>query len=238
MAIRTDGFCAGHGNGARVRADGALTARARAAQVEKRLKALPDFGSAGVWADDDAVEVPESFAPLKDVNGAEAKFLLRFLFKRAAMFRESDVKAATQARSPALPPLSPFQDAPNDAPFPTILHPLLPFDARTAPFPCLREVCAVARGSFRRTHPPRPCGAAALTWFRAAPGSAGAHHSSSCSGRRSRSTGGSGTTRWGRCGGRSCPSSSGAPTCRRTTRAAASCSTPRCVRTMRPWPAI
>ena len=67
-------------------------------QVEKRLKALPDFGSAGVWADDDSFEVPEAFAPLKDVNGLEAKFLLRFLFKRAAMFRESDVKAATQVK--------------------------------------------------------------------------------------------------------------------------------------------
>ncbi len=67
-------------------------------QVEKRLKALPDFGNAGVWVDDDTMEVTEALGPIKEVNGSEAKFLLRFLFKRAAMFRESDVKAATQVR--------------------------------------------------------------------------------------------------------------------------------------------
>ena len=69
--------------------------------MEKRLKALPDFGNAGVWVDDDTVEVTEALGPIKEVNGSEAKFLLRFLFKRAAMFRESDVKAATQVRARA-----------------------------------------------------------------------------------------------------------------------------------------
>ncbi len=74
--------------------------------MEKRLKALPDFGNAGVWVDDDTVEVTEALGPIKEVNGSEAKFLLRFLFKRAAMFRESDVKAATQVRR-GRRPLSP-----------------------------------------------------------------------------------------------------------------------------------
>ncbi len=53
-----------------------------------------------MWADDDTMEVTEALGPIKEVNGSEAKFLLRFLFKRAAMFRESDVKAATQVRAP------------------------------------------------------------------------------------------------------------------------------------------
>jgi len=41
-----------------------------------------------VWADDDAVQVPEAYAPIRDANGSEAKVLLRFLFKSAAQFRE------------------------------------------------------------------------------------------------------------------------------------------------------
>ena len=96
---------------------GVRRARWRRRQVEKRLKALPDFGNAGVWADDDAADVPEAFAPIKDVNGAEAKFLLRFLFKRAAMFRESDVKAATQVRdaAPALPLALAFHEGSDPA---------------------------------------------------------------------------------------------------------------------------
>ena len=90
--------------------------------MEKRLKALPDFGNAGVWADDDAAEVPEAFAPIKEVNGSEAKFLLRFLFKRAAMFRESDVKAATQARVQPEPPPQPLIPNPNPNPLHSISY--------------------------------------------------------------------------------------------------------------------
>jgi hypothetical protein len=32
-------------------------------------------------SDDDTMEVPEAYAPIREANGAEAKFLLRFLFK-------------------------------------------------------------------------------------------------------------------------------------------------------------
>eukprot|EP00960_Hanusia_phi_P041310 754936-Hanusia_phi.AAC.4 len=69
----------------------------RIAQIDKKLKSLPDFeSSSGLWADDDTMEVPEAYAPIREANGAEAKFLLRFLFKKAALFRESDLKHRAQ----------------------------------------------------------------------------------------------------------------------------------------------
>lgn len=71
--------------------------RDRIAAMDKKLKALPDFeSSSGLWADDDTMEVPEAYAPIREANGAEAKFLLRFLFKKAAIFRESDLRARHQ----------------------------------------------------------------------------------------------------------------------------------------------
>jgi len=45
------------------------------------------------------MEVPEAYAPIKEANGAEAKFLLRFLFKKAAIFRESDTRARHQVQT-------------------------------------------------------------------------------------------------------------------------------------------
>ena len=71
--------------------------RERMAQIDRKLKSLPDFeSSSGLWADDDTMEVPEAYAPIKEANGAEAKFLLRFLFKKAALFRESDLRHRAQ----------------------------------------------------------------------------------------------------------------------------------------------
>jgi hypothetical protein len=71
--------------------------RDRISAIDKKLKALPDFeSSSGLWADDDTMEVPEAYAPIREANGAEAKFLLRFLFKKAAIFRESDLRARHQ----------------------------------------------------------------------------------------------------------------------------------------------
>jgi len=71
--------------------------RERISTIDKKLKALPDFeSSSGLWADDDTMEVPEAYAPIREANGAEAKFLLRFLFKKAALFRESDLRARHQ----------------------------------------------------------------------------------------------------------------------------------------------
>jgi hypothetical protein len=71
--------------------------RDRISAIDKKLKALPDFeSSSGLWADDDTMEVPEAYAPIREANGPEAKFLLRFLFKKAAIFRESDLRARHQ----------------------------------------------------------------------------------------------------------------------------------------------
>ena len=71
--------------------------RDRIGALDKKLKGMPDFESSScLWTDDDTMEVPEAFAPIREANGAEAKFLLRFLFKKAALFRESDLRARHQ----------------------------------------------------------------------------------------------------------------------------------------------
>ena len=40
--------------------------------------------------------MPEEYASIADTNGAEARFLLRFLFKKAAIFREAEIRGRTQ----------------------------------------------------------------------------------------------------------------------------------------------